>query len=274
MGHWQLTPHTAVGLPRERSSRAQPRDHGGDYVWDAGFPNARSCHGELNSPHSSLRQDDTSHEHRPPAPTENAALCQGSWSVMQKDWAWGMAYVIETPFAWFLINLFFWFTMGYGLYQMMNRLSDDAADILTMHVKLNIQLLSVPKIRQYLRGKGVQEESVDLTSTGRIRKLSWKDTDNPKWKDFARKAPQITLQFDEMNLFLISVILTFESKSSLHGQRDPVQQSKVEQQMKSTFFDGLIAAGILEASAVQALLAGQTPVLMRQAASNPWPALV
>jgi hypothetical protein len=210
----------------------------------------------------------------------------GGWSMIGEEGSsWGrtvLAPMIETvPMLWFVVNMGAWLVMGLVLYRYMQRLGDLADDVLLMQLKpLNLKLRSIDRLRDYVETKTITGESLELAGLVHKRNLTWEvdSTSEENLRHWYGSPPKISLQCDEANEFLLGATLEFKDKTRLvetlsKGRLRPTAAAGggggheqhqidtdfglVENVLKTTFFQELVEAGVLEREVMEILRSEQ-----------------
>lgn len=153
----------------------------------------------------------------------------GDWTVVQQSWMSSFSSaVLQTPALWFIISMFVWGIVAYGVYQQYLSVNFIAEGITTVRLKVARKVF-LEKLRLFLRTKVHTFEERSYDDNNDIVKMTY--TDNLK-QDWGGAKPTVTLEFDERNSFLFTVTVQYnrrEAKKNLVFTAEELREKIMEE---------------------------------------------
>lgn len=132
----------------------------------------------------------------------------GEWSVVDLPWAqFYIAPLMQQPGMWFFINICLWLLIGLMLLRLKTQFTIRSNNVLILRVRCNARV-DLAAMRAFLARRQVQEENVeaDETAAAALRKVHWAEEADPR--TWPGPPPEMEMQFDQVNGFLLSATLT------------------------------------------------------------------
>mmetsp|Transcript_16802 Transcript_16802/g.45808 ORF Transcript_16802/g.45808 Transcript_16802/m.45808 type:complete len:394 (+) Transcript_16802:2208-3389(+) len=137
-----------------------------------------------------------------------------TFSFNPPNWAYDYIFqpIIDKPGVFFALNIIWLLICSYGLLRFMNYLQDSAMGTLTLRVTINKKLKSKKGMETFFSTKALDNlESEIWVGNPTVRMVEWEETDEEKWLG---SAPFIEFAYDATNLFLLSLELSIDKKTS------------------------------------------------------------
>jgi hypothetical protein len=135
----------------------------------------------------------------------------GDWTVVKQDWA--KAYIVtplmSQPGVWFIVSMFLWLVIGYGLISFMHYLQEMAQGVMSLRLKINLPI-DMDCFHEFLKRKNVEDEAIECDRTTALKTIKWTETNASMWGGCN---PVVEVQVDEKYGFLLKafIILTLIS---------------------------------------------------------------
>jgi len=163
----------------------------------------------------------------------------GDWTVVKQDWA--ITYFVNPlmiqPGVWFLVAMFLWAVIAYGLIVFMHYLQDQAQGVLSLRLKINLPI-DMDQFHEYLKLKNVEDEEIECDKTTAIKKIKWTETNSRMW---GGACPVVEVTIDEKYAFLLKAYIQYEKKKG----------NLREKSIKEVFYDSLRSQRVLRAEVVE-----------------------
>jgi len=136
----------------------------------------------------------------------------GDFTVMDSTWFAGLAQslIYGLPYGWFAFNIILW-----GIFFLFVKWIYDTAEYqakgLTI-VKYKVdRMIFMDKLREILINKKLSLEEEDLDDMASVKRITYEEIDKREWGGFA---PIITLDFDEKNKILRTIIVKYNRRKA------------------------------------------------------------
>mmetsp|Transcript_16796 Transcript_16796/g.45770 ORF Transcript_16796/g.45770 Transcript_16796/m.45770 type:complete len:263 (+) Transcript_16796:2258-3046(+) len=159
-----------------------------------------------------------------------------TFSFNPPNWAYDYIFqpIIDKPGVFFALNIIWLLICSYGLLRFMNYLQDSAMGTLTLRVTINKKLKSKKGMETFFSTKALDNlESEIWVGNPTVRMVEWEETDEEKWLG---SAPFIEFAYDATNLFLLSLELSIDKKTS----------TATEESLVNTVLQDLVAADAMD----------------------------
>lgn len=162
----------------------------------------------------------------------------GSWSVVNTSWMVGISEVllVSVPGLWFAINLVFFGLVLYLFKRLLRKQQHTSEGVMTLRMNTS-RRLNIENLNKYLQLKGTAIANETRTTLGmnEIVHISWVEPDKREW---GYHAPRITLQYDERNKYLLSVVVKYNRRMAKKNLAFNAQELK--ERLQSDFDAGEI----------------------------------
>ena len=136
------------------------------------------------------------------------------WAIKAFDW------YIQTPMVMFIINMLWWFTLGFLFNRLIKYAGSKAAGILSIRYTMNCKFNRKAMAGFLAAVKPEMEDGESDTKTA-IKKFHWEETDEIRWKG---EPPRIELIVDVKYGFLLSAFIQIATRKSKCTQNDAKRQ--------------------------------------------------
>ena len=162
----------------------------------------------------------------------------GSWSVVNTSWMVGISEVllVSVPGLWFAINLTFFGVVLYVVKRLLRKQQHTSEGVMTLRMNTS-RKLNIENLNKYLQLKGTAIANETRTTLGmnEMVNISWVEPDKREWGYYA---PRITLQYDEKNKYLLSVVVKYNRRMAKKNLAFNAQELK--ERLQSDFDAGEI----------------------------------
>ena len=163
----------------------------------------------------------------------------GDWTVVKQDWA--KAYIVtplmSQPGVWFIVSMFLWLVIGYGLISFMHYLQEMAQGVMSLRLKINLPI-DMDCFHEFLKRKNVEDEAIECDKTTAIKTIRWTETNSSMWGGCT---PVVEVTVDEKYGFLLKAFIQYEKKKG----------NLREKSIKEVFFDNLRNDRVLKAEVIE-----------------------
>ena len=162
----------------------------------------------------------------------------GEWTVVNTEWMRSFVepMIRNVPLVWFLVNMSFWFCLGFALIKFMRWLSYRASGMINLRMKL-MKKINVDNLSAYLHTKNISHEDRDYEQVTDVVKVTFSEDDKRDWGGFA---PKITIEYEEFNGYMLNITLAYNRRQA---KKNLVFNAR---ELKSKLMDQLKAAEIFE----------------------------
>lgn len=134
----------------------------------------------------------------------------GDWTVVTQPWA--KAYFVDPlmsqPGVWFLLAMFLWLCIGWGLIAFMHYLQEQAQGVLSLRLKVNLPI-DLDAFHEYLKLKNLEDEEIESDKSTALKKIKWTETNARMWGGCL---PVVEVEIDEKYCFLLKVHIQYEEE--------------------------------------------------------------
>jgi len=133
----------------------------------------------------------------------------GTFDVVNEEWLnWLQVLILGTPYFWFFTCLCVW-GLFFIFVRWIYKTADYKAKGLTV-IKYKVEkMIFLEQLREILITKKLSTEEEDLDDMAAVKRITYEEIDKYEWGGFA---PLITLEFDEKNKILRSVVVKYNRR--------------------------------------------------------------
>jgi WD repeat-containing protein 35 len=139
-------------------------------------------------------------------------LTGNNWSVQNSSWfsSFYTSVIVDAPLLWFIISFLVWLVIYIIIWNSYRSSNYKNQGLTNIRLKIN-RKVHMDRLQQFLRTKVHSYEERQYSDNTDIVKITYNDN---SFKDWGGSKPIITLEYDERNRYLFSVVIQYNRRKA------------------------------------------------------------